>query len=129
MLTARPASARPATHWRDALVRYLAGRLQDKDEAAEAAQEAMVRLLERAKVLPRLRISCAGTVTPDASLLANNGNRLLVASEGNVGRLEEAELTASDSKNDTFSTARLGKRAHRNPEMISAEHDWYPTWR
>jgi hypothetical protein len=61
---------------------------------AAGLPKALAGILERAKVLPRLRISCAGAVTPDASLLADRGNRLLVVAA--QGSRASATISAED---------------------------------
>lgn len=63
---------------------------------ATGLPKALAGLLERAKVLPHLRISCAGAVTPDAALLANNGNRLLVVAA--QGSRASATIAAENVK-------------------------------
>jgi hypothetical protein len=61
---------------------------------AAGLPKALAGILERAKVLPHLRIRCAGAVTPDASLLVDGGNRLLVVAA--QGSRASATIAATD---------------------------------
>jgi hypothetical protein len=65
---------------------YLAGK-------AAGLPKALAGILERGHVLPALRLTCAGDVPPDASLLSAGANRILVvAAQGNR---TSATLTAT----------------------------------